>query len=279
MKIVTLLSDIGNKDWLTAQFKGEILKNESEPLQFVDVSHLVPSFDIVKGAIILDKILTSYPEDTVHFFGIQSLINSYTMSGSRKQLLVARVANQWIIGADNGFLSLLKTPIESVYQVGNLPDSKSEWKSIYAPVISDILNGMSHFSYAPSSDYQKVMVPVPRTAENIIMGNVRYVDSMGNVHTNINRSLFEDIGQGAPFHIFLRRKEYNISKISEGYDETEMGEKMAMFSSDGYLKIVLNHGVSRNGGGASELLGLKPDDPIQIEFNPRGSATTFDTLF
>ena len=44
-----------------------------------------------------------------------------------------------------------------------------------------------------------------------------------------------------------------------------MGEKVALFTSAGYLEIAINRGVEGSGGGASDLLGIKEGDIVRLE--------------
>ncbi len=95
---------------------------------------------------------------------------------------------------------------------------------------------------------------------SVIRGSVIYIDSYKNVITNITRSLFEEVGKGRPFTVFFRKFEYNIDVISNSYADVYEGEKVALFSSTGFLEIAINQGK------ASGLLGLDMGDTVRVEF-------------
>ena len=42
---------------------------------------------------------------------------------------------------------------------------------------------------------------------------------------------------------------------------------MALFNHMGLLEIAIHHGAEGNGGGASQLFGLKVGDTVRIEFD------------
>jgi len=57
------------------------------------------------------------------------------------------------------------------------------------------------------------------------------------------------------------------------------GEKVAIFNQNGLLEIAINRGANTSNGGAEKLFGIKLGDVIRIEFTPRGSRTTLESLF
>jgi len=77
---------------------------------------------------------------------------------------------------------------------------------------------------------------------------------------NVTKDFFEKEHKNRPFSIYMRKSNYTISKISKSYEDTENGEIVAFFNTNGYLEIALNR------GNASGLLGLKVMDAIRIEF-------------
>ncbi len=101
---------------------------------------------------------------------------------------------------------------------------------------------------------------------NIVKGAVIFIDSYGNVVTNIDRSTFNTVGKGRPFTIFFKRALYNIRTIHKKYNDVAEGEKVALFSAGGFLEIAINRGVEGSGGGANKLFGLNMYDTVRIEF-------------
>jgi len=54
---------------------------------------------------------------------------------------------------------------------------------------------------------------------------------------------------------------------------------VAIFNNNGLLEIAINRGANMSSGGAEKLFGVRIGDVIRIEFTPRGSRTTIDSLF
>ena len=95
--------------------------------------------------------------------------------------------------------------------------------------------------------------------EDGITANVAFIDDFGNVHFNLKKSIFEEVRKGRNFKIYYARKNF-FDKISNHYNETEAGTEMLLFNSNNYLEIAINK------GNASQLLGLKINSKIIIEF-------------
>ncbi len=101
----------------------------------------------------------------------------------------------------------------------------------------------------------------PISEHNAIRGNIIYIDSYKNAIINIRKEEFTKAAAGrTKYVIYLRRAEYNIHEIGYNYDNVPPGEKVAFFNAAGYLEIGINQGK------AAELLGLKTNDMVRIEF-------------
>ena len=87
-----------------------------------------------------------------------------------------------------------------------------------------------------------------------------------NFITNISKKIFNEVGKGKAFKIFLTKSEYSIEKIHQNYNEVVEGERIAIFGSGDFLEIAINKGVKGSGGGASQLFGISINDIITIEF-------------
>ena len=98
------------------------------------------------------------------------------------------------------------------------------------------------------------------TTKNSIRGTIIHIDSYGNATTNINQETFNRIGLNRDFEILYGKETEKITKIRSKYKDVDGGERLALFSTDGFLEIAMNQGK------ANELLGLYMYDIIRIEF-------------
>jgi S-adenosylmethionine hydrolase len=120
--------------------------------------------------------------------------------------------------------------------------------AFYELGMADVAIGESYFAQ-PTIDNQT------------IRGTVIYIDSVGNAVVNITQDIFQREKRDRKFIIHMRKSVYNVTCISQSYEDVEVGEMVALFNQDGFLEIALNK------ESAAKLLGLKLMDPIRIEFN------------
>ncbi len=100
MAIITLTTDLGDKDIYQAALKGSILK--SLPLvNIVDITHSVAAFNVQQAAFILKNSFYYFPDATVHLIGIDTVYNNDT------KYLAVRYKEHYFVGADNGIFSLM----------------------------------------------------------------------------------------------------------------------------------------------------------------------------
>ncbi|HLV41533.1 MAG TPA: SAM-dependent chlorinase/fluorinase [Brumimicrobium sp.] len=286
MSIITLTTDMGLIDYYVASLKGRILKT-LPGVQIVDVSHNVSPFKISQAAYLLKNCINDFPENTVHIIGVDAepLIN-FNQPEESIYPTVMKFRGQYFVGADNGVFSLLLggKKAEGIWRLDDVlsrPELMNfPTKNILIPAACKIVSGEVMESFCSPVDAVRKVIPLsPVIDGNTLKGAVSYIDHYGNIITNILKDDFYRIGKNVPFVIYFRQKEYYIDMISLGYNEVPPGEKVAIFNDGGYLEIAINKGTPENGGGANTLFGLRVGDIIRIEFTPRGSRATIESLF
>ncbi len=112
----------------------------------------------------------------------------------------------------------------------------------------------------PTDSYNKQTPLRPTIEDQTITGSVIHIDSYQNAITNISKELFERIGKGKQFAIYVQSKHYMIDKINGRYNETPSGELMAIFNSVDLLEIAIRN------GNAAGLLRLNSSSTVRVEF-------------
>src|ERR1700743_80428 len=100
MAIITLTTDLGDKDIYQAALKGSILKL-LPAVNIVDITHSVAAFNVQQAAFILKNSFYYFPDATVHLIGIDTVYNTDT------KYLAVRYKNHYFVGSDNGIFSLM----------------------------------------------------------------------------------------------------------------------------------------------------------------------------
>ncbi|MEX8547009.1 MAG: S-adenosyl-l-methionine hydroxide adenosyltransferase family protein [Mucilaginibacter sp.] len=257
MAIITLTTDLGDRDIYQAALKGSILKLLPN-VSLVDITHSVSVFNVPQAAFILKNSYHYFPEETVHLIGID------TVFSEENRYLAIRYQNHYFVGADNGIFSLIFDRIpDEIVEINILQDLKF----LHFPIADIFVKAACHLAKKgkladigiPIIRLEKKMTLQPVVDKNLIKGSVIYIDSFQNVITNITKDLFDEVQNGRQFVLYFKRNE-SINKLSWHYNEVPEGEKLCLFGISDHLEIAINK------GNASGLLGLNVGDIVRIEF-------------
>jgi S-adenosyl-L-methionine hydrolase (adenosine-forming) len=257
MAIITLTTDLGDKDIYQAALKGSILKL-MPTVNIIDITHSVAVFNVQQAAFILKNSFHYFPDDTVHLIGIDTVFSEHT------RYLAVRYKNQYFVGADNGIFSLMfNSPAQEMVEINIMQDLKF----LHFPLADIFVKAACHLAGGgalteigiPVTEFEKKMNLQPVVEKNLIKGSVIYIDSFQNVITNVTKEFFSKVQNGRRFVLYFKRNE-TITHLSWHYNEVPEGEKLCMFGISDHLEIAINK------GNASGLLGLNLGDSVIIDF-------------
>ncbi len=256
MSIVTLTTDWNKDDYYSGSLKGKIL-GLCDRVRIVDISHKVPPFNISHAAFILRNSYQHFPPGSIHIIGVN------TEGSEEMPYLLVQYKKHFFIGTDNGIFGLLFSEepdrIISLRTRGERQSFSSF--SIFAETACKIASGEKPESLGKVVREFKRRIPIRAAIEkNVLTGSVIYIDSFRNAITNISKDLFDRVGEGRDFEIFVQSNHYVIKKINRYYHETPPGEILALFNSVGLLEIAMNQ------GNAADLLGLSTNSGIRVKF-------------
>src|SRR5260370_450223 len=114
MRVISLITDFGLRDWFVGAMKGVIL-GHAPRAAIVDITHDIPAGAIRVAAFAL---LTSYrhsPRGTIHVAVVDPGV------GSQRSTIAVKTANYIFLGPDNGVLSfaLAREKIKSARRIEN----------------------------------------------------------------------------------------------------------------------------------------------------------------
>jgi len=257
MAILTLTTDLGDKDIYQAVLKGSILR-VLPTVNIVDITHSVAAFNIQQAAFILKNSFYYFPEETVHLIGID------TVYSDENKFLAIRYRKHFFVGADNGIFSLIfdEEP-EAIMEINIMQDLKF----LHFPLSDIFVKAACHLASGgslgdigePVAGIEKRMLLQPAIERNQIRGMVIYIDAFQNVITNITKDFFNRVQQGRRFVLYFKRNE-TITHLSWHYNEVPEGEKLCLFGISDHLEIAINK------GNASGLLGMNLGDSVIIDF-------------
>jgi len=260
MAIITLTTDLGTKDSYLASVKGAIY-SQLEDVKIIDITNDILPFNIQEAAFVLRNCFKDFPIGTVH---IVSIDDELTI---KNEHLAVKANGHYFVGADNGLFSLLlnETKAEKIVKL-NITQTTDcttfATKNIFAPAACHLARaGTMEIIGTEIEDFEiKKMELKAVFNENVLRGAVIFVDSYGNVITNISKKEFTQHKKGQNFAILFGREDETITKISDKYKDVPIAEKLAIFGENNMLQIAINQGKS------NKLLGLKLHEIIRIEF-------------
>jgi len=188
------------------------------------------------------------------------LVNSE--SGENNRLLICHYMNHYFVVPDNGILGLMfSVPPDVVYQLPITATGGFASLEAFTAATQEICNGKALSDFCTiATDFEPMIALRATIDDSVINGSIIYIDSYQNAITNISQTLFERIGLGRNYTIFVQSNHYKISKLSKSYNEVDNGELLGIFNSANLLEIAIRNGY------AAELLSLRIGGSVRINF-------------
>lgn len=202
MGIITLTTDFSVADTFVAQMKGAIMSCVRDTT-IVDVTHEIPKFDVVAGALAMREAAPSFPDGTVHVGVVDPGVGSErarVIVAARYEYRPGEVKRAFFVGPDNGLLSLAAPPesrtgcwvIDELERFGLAGGSSTfEGRDIFAPVAALLSEGSAPSRFG-AAKADLIELDLPRSHEVLpgkIEGQIVSFDSFGNATTNIPASV------------------------------------------------------------------------------------------
>jgi S-adenosyl-L-methionine hydrolase (adenosine-forming) len=260
MTIVTLTTDFGWQDYYVPAIKGAMLKLH-QSLNIVDVTHQIKHHDIVQAAFILKNTWDNFPKGTIHVVSVNNF------SSEKLRFLAIAHEGHYFICPDNGVFSLMFDVDTHKGLVGQIKAYELPFPGLsILPIRDMIARAVEHIATGKEIEeiggviddmVQRISFqPVISAAQ--IRGTIIHIDHYDNAIININKHLFDKVGKGREFSLYFRRHD-PIQTLSTHYNDVPVGDTLCLFNND-CLEIAINMGK------ASEMLGLKVEDTVQIDF-------------
>ena len=260
MPIITLTTDLGTVDHYVSAVKATILR-QLDNANIVDISHDIPSFNIIHAAFVLKNVYQEFPPGSIHIIGVNAETNEDNSH------LAVYANGHYFVGTDNGIFSLLlDLKPDKIIEITTTRDSDNEnfpVKDVFAKAACHIARGGTlEIIGTEIKQFSKEFAKLEALHDkNSIRGSIIHIDHYGNAITNISQRLFKDVAKGRAYTINLGSKEhYSLNTIKRKYNEVQAGDAVAIFISTDLLSISINN------GSASSLMGLHINDTVRIEF-------------
>lgn len=255
--VITLTTDFGLQDYYVSAMKAAML-NIAPDARLVDISHEIPSQDIMAGSWILQNSAMLFPEGSVHTVVVDPGV------GTDRNPVALKVRDQLFVGPDNGIFSLLTSDEE--YKAVRLtnedywrknPSNTFHGRDIFAPVAAHLSQGVPLEELGePIDELVTYRWTVPIADKDGLEGMVIHIDKFGNLITNISESLLEEVIDDKNVRIYVGNT--ILDEIATTFGKVTEGEPVAYIGSSGMLEVGINK------GSAEEMLGVQKGAQISL---------------
>lgn len=247
--LITLTTDFGHRDPFVGIMKG-VVAGINPNARVIDLSHDIPPQNIMAGALVLRHSVPYFPRGTMHVAVIDPGVG-----GVRRPLLI-ECDGSYFVGPDNGVLSLAlegQQP-QCIIHLSNStyhlqPVSATfHGRDIFAPVAAYLSLGVAAVAFGESVEsFVRLKLPAPLRAAHRINGEVIYIDTFGNLFTNISG---RDLTGVAADRLVISLRDATIRGLASNYAAADEGELVALVNSWGLVEIALYKGSARQRTGA-----------------------------
>jgi S-adenosylmethionine hydrolase len=245
--VITLLSDFGLKDSYVAEMKGVILCVHPKA-KIIDISHEIEKFDILMGAFVLASATPYFPKDTIHVAVVDPGV------GTDRRPIILETKNGYLVGPDNGVLMLAASKqglkhacvIENSEFMHPRVSKTFHGRDVFAPAAAHLARGVAITEFGRKiRDYTVPDFGKPRLEGSVACGEIIYVDTFGNLISNVPSALLEKAGIKEEMQVKIGAKVKSV-KLYTAYDHAPLGETIGIIGSHDFLEISVNQGVALN---------------------------------
>ena len=261
-RFITFLSDFGHADDFVGTCHG-VMKSIAPEVEIIDITHGVRRHDILQGAIILANTLPYMPPSVI------LAVVDPGVGGNRKPLAIRTAEDRYLVGPDNGLLSLAAAELGGVVEAVELACSTYslqevcktfEGRDLFAPVTAHISSGVTLDrlgSPLPVAELTTINLPRIETRENEIAAAGVYIDSFGNVQVHLSRMELEGLGAqvGERLEVCHGEESWNVPFVQSF---AEVPPEDLLVYEDSYRKIAF----SINQGDAARTFQINVGDQL-----------------
>jgi S-adenosylmethionine hydrolase len=258
--LFTLLTDYGAGSGYPAQLKGVLLSAVPDA-RIVDLSHEVPAFDVLAGALLLEACLPWFPREAIHLAVVDPGVGT-----SRRPLCVVDREGRRLLGPDNGLLEPALGPgvrafaIEPGRAVPAPRTATFHGRDLFAPAAALLARGEDPADLGPEvSDPVRLAVPAAAVGGGEVVGETLASDPFGNLVTSIRAS---DV---AGAQVVGAAVAGEPARWVGTFGEATPGALVAYLGSGGRVEVAVREGSARarlgRARGAPVVLALHPRPP------------------
>lgn len=245
--LFTLTTDFGAGSGYPAQVKAVLLSAHPEA-RVVDVTHEIPAFDVLAGALMAEACLPWFPRDAIHLAVVDPGVGT-----TRRALCVVDGEGRRLLAPDNGLL----TPFLgrgarawALAEGGVLPSPRTatfHGRDLFAPAAAYLARGGTPAALGPEvAEPVRLAWPAARAGPDGLEGVTLAADPFGNLVTSIRAA---DLGGRAVLEGFVGGRPARwVATFGHGAP----GELLTYLGSGGRVEVAV-----REGSAAERLAAVR----------------------
>jgi hypothetical protein len=231
----------------------------------IDVTHGLPRHDVLAGALVLRNVLPYMPA------GVHLAVVDPDVGAERRAVALLRADGRYLVGPDNGLLSLAAASGEGIVEAADIGRSRFRLapisatfhgRDIFAPVAAHLAAGASLADAGTPLDpaeLVEVTLPRPERDGDALIAHAVYIDHFGNVELDIRHEDLAGSGLKLGRRVVLGSGSQTVTaQFARTFADVGPGELLVY--EDAYRTLA----VAVSGGDAAAVLGLVPGDELRI---------------
>lgn len=264
--VITITTDFGHQGPFVGVMKGRILTRFPEA-RIIDLTHEIVVHWPAEAGFWLARAFEYFPPGTVHIAVVDPGV------GTSRDIIAVSAQGHVFLAPDNGLLAPLVTRHQdaSIVRLAShqltrfgihRPSATFHGRDIFAPLAAELAAGrcLPAELGQPTRELVPAWVDEPAVEQGAVSGVVITIDHFGNLITNIDASLIEDLPQPQV------QAGNHVLPLLRTYGDVRPGEYLALINSFGVVEI------ARAEQSAADGLGLSRGAPIVVRAGPGLSA-------
>jgi S-adenosylmethionine hydrolase len=244
--LFTLLTDFGAGSGYPAQMKAVLLRAHPGA-RLVDLSHEVPAYDVLAGALLLEACVPWFAPDAIHVAVVDPGVGT-----ARRALCVVDPEGRRLVAPDNGLLTPILEAGASAFEIvpgEAVPPPRSatfHGRDLFAPAAAYLAAGGAPERLGPPvKDAVRLSWPRAERSADGLHGETLAADPFGNLVTSIREADLagREVGEA--------RVAQEVVRFVRTFGEGASGELVAYMGSGGRVEIAVRE------GSAAARLGVR----------------------
>ncbi|MFP4382215.1 MAG: S-adenosyl-l-methionine hydroxide adenosyltransferase family protein [Candidatus Sumerlaeia bacterium] len=241
--LIVMMTDMGESDWFVGTMKGVIL-SVCPQAQIVDLCHRVRHQSVQEAAFMLHINWKYFPKGSIFLCVVDPGV------GTERHPLIARNDDYYFIAPNNGLLSYVMEEssgweflvIENQKLMLQNQSTTFHGRDVFSPAAGHLAAGHDFEDFGKKLEKAVTIPPIQsvKAEDNSISGRIIYIDSFGNLMTNIKPEMIPD--KVNPEKLMLNFHGHLIQGIAPHFAAVPINHPLLYWGSSGYLEIAMNYG-------------------------------------